>query len=150
MFVPKIAVRIFPIKKTALWKSFVAKTIADKKIDPKAFWEFREFYCPGYFRFNRNASSSPFLEYNCDALKSSDSFTLQNTIAPFLQEQPQDIIFQNDSSIIFQKQNTAFIIFILPVEEMEKANGFFDYKEKDKELVKGKFWVNITSVTLNK
>jgi len=38
------------------------------------------------------------------------------------------------------------IVFLLTNEEMKKANGFFDYKDKDKKITEGENWFNITSL----
>lgn len=43
--------------------------------------------------------------------------------------------------IYYQDNQTVKFIFIKPEKEMEKAVGFFDYKEKDKQLLKGKNWL---------
>ena len=41
-----------------------------------------------------------------------------------------------------------YVIFLRPVEVMQETNGFLDYKEYDKELVKGKDWLVISRVLL--
>ena len=95
----------------------------------------REFYCPGSFTFDK--SKNPFLVYTCSWLKSEDSFT-----------SAKKFIEAKKSFNIKKEKNLIYISFILPISEMRKANGYFDYSGKDKKFLEGKNWLNKTVVTL--
>ncbi len=36
--------------------------------------------------------------------------------------------------------------FVLPIEQMKKANGFFDYTSDELELLENKYWLNHTLI----
>ena len=40
------------------------------------------------------------------------------------------------------------ITFLVPHSQMVRAYGYYDYNDVDKELVKGKYWFDITRITL--
>jgi hypothetical protein len=59
----------------------------------------------------------------------------------------ENIIFMDKRSLIYKNgPKNITIVFLLNNSEMKKANGFFDYQEKDKQLTSGENWFNITSV----
>ncbi len=166
---PKISMRVFLFKKKYLWKDFKEKVLKENKIEAQSFWKFREFYCPGNFIFNKKGIKNKeflkkfkdknidfnklskeliFLEYNCSNLYSIDALVDFNDISQVIKNiNPEKKIYKNKNDYIYsQNKNKQMIIFIKPLDEMKKANGFFDYKEKDKELVKGKYWLNISLI----
>jgi predicted nucleotidyltransferase len=56
-------------------------------------------------------------------------------------------IFKNEKSIIYKNEKgQIFIIFVLPVAQMKRANGFFDYEGVDKKTLNGENWIDITRV----
>jgi len=65
--------------------------------------------------------------------------------------QKSNIIRQTKEFIFFQEKKSGnyYIIFLLNGEKMKKAVGFFDYQEKDRELVKGKRWLDISKIEAN-
>lgn len=170
---PKVASNLFPQKRVMIWQSFLVDVKKHQKLDPRKYWEFREFYSPGYFEFSRdgltrnqtqdvmrqidihsinNLSTFPFLVFHAKYLQSLDFLiTKENKelYIPTIILKRDNILFQNKNILIY-KENPHIIklVFILSEEEMKKANGFFDYNDKDKELVKGKYWLNTTRVTL--
>lgn len=170
---PKISSLILPIKRQILLEDFVNYTKTHGKIDSKKYWEFREFYSPGYFNFSRNGlnqalidkakqyinvdyntkAAFPFLVYTSLNLKSIDILTSEKKLPGIIDKNKLSInkvMFQNDNSIIYKTSlGNVVIIFLTGEEEMKKTNGFFDYQEKDKDLVKNKNWLNITSIKLD-
>lgn len=147
LFQPKILPKV-GFKNKKLLDTFIQKTINSKKIDVQEFWKLREFYCPGSFIFDKNKST--FLTYSCNILKSSDSFASAPTLVIPKEIKQKDIIFYNKNILIAKDKQNILISFITDIKTMEKANGFFDYKEKDKELVKGKYWLNQTLISSHK
>src|SRR5581483_2899830 len=50
---PKLTSRLFPQKRDMILKQFVQNVEKTHQVDPQKFWEFREFFSPGYYTFNR-------------------------------------------------------------------------------------------------
>jgi hypothetical protein len=171
---PKVSSLLFPFKRQAVLNDFINKTKIDGKIDPQTYWQFREFYSPGYFTFSRtgvagslsnSAAKEIGVEYNekkidlTDLLFSSEQFhsldmlTRQSNLSNILDEkqfQKEKIIFMNKNSLIYQKDiKTIQIVFLLGNNDMKEANGFFDYQEKDKKITAGENWFNVTSLKTN-
>ena len=166
--VPKVSSALFPFKRQMIWNNFISSVQKDNNIDPQKFWEFREFYSPGYFTINKtpplsqienaikdyslddNRSFFTLLQFHSLHLTSLDTLTTEKDfqkLTKYLSE--SNIIFQNNNSVIYKiDKHNVIISFLLPKTEMIKANGFFDYREKDKELLKDKLWFDITKVTL--
>ena len=167
---PKMSNIVFPQKRQATLNSFIENVKTKGTIDPQAYWEFREFYSPGFFTFSRDgisvflskrAKNTIGLTYKIEAidlvysffssqrLQSLDMLTKQSSLSGLIdgkQFQNGKLIFLNKNSLIYQKDDkTIKIVFLLTNEEMKKANGFFDYKDKDKKITEGENWFNITS-----
>jgi hypothetical protein len=144
---PKIKAKI-GLKNNKLLDTFIRETIINKKINVQEFWKLREFYCPGSFIFDRNKPT--FLTYSCNYLKSYDSLVSESTIIVSKEIKQKDIIVNNRNVLITKDKQDIIILFIVRTEEMEKANGFFDYKEKDKKLLKNKYWLDKTIIISHK
>jgi hypothetical protein len=152
IFQPKLSSRFFGMRRTFLWNNFLNETIQKKKINSQSFWELREFYCPGHFVFDKGASLLPFLRYDCDLLKSEDSLTNLNNLSGYVnlkEIDPDDILFNTKNEIIYKNKKNSWVVimFLKSIEEMKTANGYFDYNEKDKELVENKYWLNATRIS---
>ncbi len=124
------------MRKTSLLDSFVQKTAQEKRIDVQKFWKMREFYCPGSSVFDK--AKNPFLVYQCPWMKSEDYLISQDK---------KTLLFPKEQVRILNDEKTIRISFSVSAEEMKKAVGYFDYNEKDKNLVKGKYWMNITAIS---
>ena len=140
------------------YNSFVSKTQNNQKLDPQEFWKFREFYSPGYFELKdqglKNSDVQSALNemgvnpkniiftslFRAKHSVSLDGLTEAKSLGETVQTDSfQNIIFQNENSIIFTNESgDKFIIFLLPISEMKKANGFFEYGGKDKSLLENK------------
>lgn len=175
LFVPKVSSSLFPFKRQMIWNNFLSETTSQRKIDPQKYWEFREFYSPGYFTFSRegfkenqinqtlNDINIPieeksiernFLIFNSPRIISIDSLTKLNDlnkIIDFNKLHNKKILFRNSDSIIYlENEKQAKIIFLLNSEDMKKANGFFDVNSaNDQRIIENKYWINITSIKLN-
>lgn len=170
---PKVASTLFEQKREMLLNHYITEVKAEKMIDPKKYWEFREFYSPGHFLFEKDGLAQsvidpfinttplpvakknladPFLYFQSPYLKSLDSLTVNNSVDDFIQPQTlikEKILVKNKDMLLYQyDREHLLLVFVLPESEMQKANGFFDYRKHDKELVAGKNWVNITLIQL--
>lgn len=168
---PKVSSLVFAQTRENRWNNFIAEIKQHGELDGKTFWEFREFYSPGYFEFKRSGidartvsstsremrlpdnffpGSYPFLVYKSADSISIESLVEKKLVKVFLNKFSNEgtIIARGENFLITQKNDTAWIFLIASLEEMQKANGFFDYREKDKELVKGKYWLTVSSISL--
>jgi hypothetical protein len=171
---PKVSSLVFPLKRQAILNEFISKTKTAGAINPQDYWQFREFYSPGYFTFSRTgiagsslatASTKIGVTYNRKAidlidlyfssqkLDSLDMLTKQSNLSSVVNQkqfQNDKVIFMNNNSAIYQEDNkTIKIVFLLSNNDMQKANGFFDYTDKDKKITEGENWLNITSLSDN-
>lgn len=172
IFTPKVSSSLFPQKREVILQNFITETRKEGKINPQAYWEFREFYSPGFFKFSRaglnkttlstlfknwnislqpTSTLFPFLLFTSPHLISVDNLTTNKTLAEIVDIKnipTVQILFQNKDSLIFQSNdNIINIIFILSGNDMKMANGFFEYNDKDKKLTEGKNWFNVTQIT---
>ncbi len=165
---PKISSSLFPQKREMILNTFISKTQQTRNLDERNFWEFREFYSPGYFDFNKNglnsekvaeaekkmkitfsekATRSAHLHFNSKLVESIDYLTQTGQLSDIVDFPSDKVIFQNNESIIYENADeTLIVIFVKPLDEMRRANGYFEYEGKDKELVQDKYWLNITKI----
>jgi hypothetical protein len=171
---PKVSSLLFPLKRQTVLNEFISKTKAEGLINSQEYWQFREFYSPGYFTFSRTGIAESLAEkatigigvkynqkevdlidlyFSSQKLSSLDMLTKQsnlNSIVDQKQFQNEKLIFMNNNSAIYQDGSKNIkIIFLLTNAEMQKANGFFDYTDKDKQITEGENWLNITSLSEN-
>ncbi len=64
-----------------------------------------------------------------------------------ISQDKKNVLFPKEQVRISKDAKTMQISFVVPVTEMKKAIGYFDYNEKDKELVKDKYWMDITLIS---
>jgi hypothetical protein len=166
---PRVSSALFPFRRAMVWDNFISTARSTNNIDPQKFWEFREFYSPGYFELKttgldnntvqealslidvpikRQAINLPFDKFTSSRVTSLDSLTTQKTLIDILEKDiPQsDVLLRTNTGIIYKEGKSIKIVFVKPENEMKKAVGFFEYDGKDKEVTKGKYWLNITSV----
>jgi hypothetical protein len=169
---PKISSQLFSFKREAVLNEFIDSTKRNGKIDPQEYWKFREFYSPGYFTFSRdgiekelisktkekigisykeNGIDLTFLVFSSPRVNSLDMLTTLDNLNTIINESKlskNDIIFANENCLIYKESPKIIkITFLLSVSDMKNANGFFDYNDKDKELVGVKNWYNTTTIS---
>lgn len=146
-----------------LLDKFISQVEADQKIDPQKYWYFRERYSPGNLSFNSQAidmlqtfkitnleelKPTVLLNYQSKHLSSTDSVTPE----PHLIKKPtpgsDEKYIINQDNLILQKidEHHLKLEFVLPISEMKKANGLFDYKDSENQLLENKFWLNQTLI----
>ena len=171
VFSPKVSSLLFPFKRQAILNEFINKTKTEGTINPQEYWQFREFYSPGYFTFSRegiakslslNAAKEISVKYNekeinltysffsSQRLNSLDMLTKQlnlNKLIDQKQFRKEKIIFMGKNSLIYKEDaSTMEIVFLLSNADMQKANGFFNYQDKDRKITTGENWFNVTSL----
>lgn len=174
LFQPKLSVWLFPFKRQMIANNFISQVNKTHVIDARDFWQFREFYYPGYFTFERDGLSKaqaeqgleqtgaklqstttyfPFLVYTADKFHSIDFLTNATILdeAVRLSTDSQKVILKTNTSIIYyDTPNSLIIIFVKPTSEMVTANGYYNYRnEDDVAIYTGKNWLSISRVILN-
>ncbi len=171
LFVPKVANTLFLPKREFVLQSFLGSVRQANRVDPQKFWEFREFYSPGYFIFNKNGLSQSqikaveskigvsistkyidriFLTFTSPHLTSFEAFVTTNDLSNILTTPAlnrKQIIFSDKNTLVYKdNKQLSHIIFLKQLSEMERANGFFNYSDTDKNLAKGKNWLEVTTL----
>src|SRR3989344_1180556 len=50
---PKLSSKVFPKEQSKMLKTFISLVVKNQSINPQEYWEFREFYSPGFFTFSK-------------------------------------------------------------------------------------------------
>lgn len=145
-----------------LLQKFTSQVIEDNFLDAKSLWEFRERYSPGSFKINpdhieifqtfritsvNSSGSTEILYFKSPRLISTDTIS-SKYISPSEHlngQKLKSILFENNSSVIYSLNDSpeeTHIWFIKPIDQMQEANGFFDYSSEELDLIKGSYWIN--------
>lgn len=127
----------FPFIRKYRLDTFIKNTSAHHAISAEEFWILREFYSPGFIRFkNRDVI------YTSDKIASRESLVDKGITLDSLLSLDTNwtILFNTRNEMIATNRKAYIISFIKPIEEMSTANGFFDYRDKDKKLLESKNW----------
>lgn len=156
---PTTSVVVFPVKRAQMLNSFLANIDATKSIDAQGFWQFREFYYPGTLIVDKSGikdSSSPsiplayepylFTVFHSSKIASYEYLVTKNTLDLIVPKSDEWKIFPNSSLAYKHTDDSVSLVFIKPISEMVRANGFLDYKDKDKKLLDGKYWLVVTTI----
>ena len=172
VFTPKVGTMLFSFKRQVIYNNFIQQVKKENTINPQAYWEFREFYSPGYFTLAKNGLTTsivdtteknigvkikanslqvPFAIFHSAKLESLDALSSKVNLSEIATDViPKNIIFRDSDSLIYRDgSKTVKIIFIKPQSEMKKAVGFFENNDTDEKITHGKYWLNITTVQLD-
>lgn len=170
-FVPKVASALFPFKRQMLLHNFMGVVQKEKTVDPQTFWEFREFYSPGYYTVNKTGLSQNqiqiaeksigifltkqpntniFLSFTSPHLHSMEALVTTSSLGNVVNDQTIEkakvLLAGNNETVFTDAKGDTYILFLKPVSDMQTANGYFDYKDVDKNIVQGKYWLDITKL----
>lgn len=130
--------------------------------DAEKYWQFRERYSPGTFLRDEESvgffstfrivsvtdTLTPLVYYDSQRIRSIDAVTTASASAVFtnIQEEFDGVVIaQSDWYILIQLNSSQYILaFVLPISEMQKVDGLFDYKPSEQQLLEGKQWFNST------
>ncbi len=163
IFSPRLSSSLFSFKRSILLNNFINKTLSTKIIDSQRYWEFREFYSPGYSKIENQGLNRKDIDQAIEKIGQQPSnidhytnvfFSSHSTSIEGLTREiklrttisiPNDskILFENSESIIFKSEGKTYIAFIKPISDMKKTNGFFEY-QKDKKMFDNNNWFSIT------
>lgn len=163
---PSVSAFIFPQRRAMMLHNFLNQVERKNGIDPQDFWQFREDYSPGNFSFNENVASvagvlnlqkltppeTVLLQFSSPLIESKDEVIDQKSWLGIWQTVTQNekkVLFINQTTRIFyDSDDILHIVFVKPISDMEKANGFFDYTESERKLLADQYWLNETSVKI--
>ena len=171
---PKIRATLDPAYRKTRIETFVQHAIGNHAIDPQEFWETRDIVGRGSITAD-SAGLSLYEKTNAlsmvDAqmLDSKDIFVFFSYTSPMwysveglvpaknANEITQtyvdnmlasgDVVLNTERDIIVKTDAGYTILFLKPIDQMQKTNGFLDYNGAQKELVKDKVWVSISRIT---
>ena len=129
-------------------------------IDLRQYWEFREFYSPGSFNYEKNGlfnkndmrimslisqdpSVTPKLLFSSERVTSIGGRTKVKKLSA--KNSYPNILLQTSSLVLSENETTIFLIFLKPVSEVKKANGFLQYEQTHDEK-QGDLWLEITTI----
>lgn len=133
---PRIS-NIIPFVREYRLSSFISHSKKNNSISAQEFWQLREFYSPGVILLNK-----PKLLFTSSKITSQETLIDKKiTLDEMLpKESDQQILYKNGNEQISTDESAIYVYFIKPTTDMVQANGFFDYKDKDKKLLEGKSW----------
>ncbi|MEO6509129.1 MAG: hypothetical protein ABIO02_04185 [Patescibacteria group bacterium] len=172
VFYPRFSSTLFSFKREQSWSQYEQQIKQTKKMDPQAYWKFREFYNNGNFTYKpegfdektvnailkrmevpvyADQINKTFLIYNSDKFTSIDALVTSQFLNQIIDPKNVQLVTYNsgDNYFILKNSNKYVLVFILPVSEMQKANGYIEYREPSvqKEL-EGKYWLNISEIKI--
>lgn len=165
---PKISIKIFQSIKKNKFNQFNQYLLKTKDFNPQIFWQSREFFCPGYFNFDKNGLTNinfdkfnffkkkhqilTFARYSCSYFESFESLTkenqLENLVDINLIKKNYQLLAENKEFLYFYDgiNKKYYLIFLVNNKKMQRAVGFFDYKEKDKNITNDKYWLSFSII----
>lgn len=160
LFVAKVSSILIPQKRAALLQNFINDMQKKQDIDLRQYWEFREFYSPGSFNYEKNGlfnkndmrimslisqdpSVTPKLLFSSERVTSIGGRTKVKKLSA--KNSYPNILLQTSSLVLSENETTIFLIFLKPVSEVKKANGFLQYEQTHDEK-QGDLWLEITTI----
>jgi len=161
---PKILPLLFPTN-SQQFSTLIERVKNDEQVSGQAFWEFREFYSPGYFTpYNRTAPArnniseldsilvyfnpmTPLHIFRSKKLTSIDMLTSHATIQDITNQKSMPgfrVEYESKTSMIMRSEDKLYLVILFSNSDLQKTNGFLDYTDADRELSKNKKWLSIT------
>lgn len=138
---------------------FIAKIDKTEYLNAREFWQFREFYYPGALTVQKSGiqdASSPtlplalepylFTVFRSSKISSYEYLVTKNALNLVVPNNTEWKTFTKGSVAYRNSEDSVDLVFIKPISEMVQANGFLDYKDKDKKLLEGKYWMVVTNI----
>lgn len=165
---PKIASNLFYERRLQIRDEFLKKIIRDDSVDPKIFWEFREFYNPGVYNFKLktlDSSNIPedlknllpegnyyiYLSFTSGKIKSVDivggGFEYHTVLKKVKNISGAKILTEADDKLLVTDDKSYYLVFYKPQEAFHNTSGIFSYwnlpvRDEDKD------WINLTKINL--
>ena len=153
-------------------EQFLSEIEKNGQLDGQSFWQTREFYSPGSFTYSHDGfkpqeiqpilrqinlgmknikATIPFLTFKSDKWVSAEFLVNAPNILDSIPDTTSGkkfVLKTPTSWVYYEDEDTLKIIFTKDIEDMQKANGFFDYPGHDKEYLKDKYWLSVSTVQI--
>jgi len=152
--------------------AFIETVKTNKAVDPKSYWQFREFYSLGNFSFDPHVVNfgetqiiaavpdpqTVLLKYDSPRLQSTD-YIVKRDLKMTEQQQMAEVVvatMTNETGnvttlatgpnlVLAQDASHHYLlVFANSIEQMRTANGFFNYTPEEQKLLQNTFWLNVT------
>ncbi len=164
LFHPSLHIFQFIERKQKLTQ--LIKDIQKPDFSMREYWQFREFYSAGNFSFNPKTVTlagalqfneiveprDTLLTFNSPKLKSNDELITLAAAAdiPELHGKVKDakVLAQFPDRVVFETADgKTHFLFLRSTDEMLKTLGLFDYGNNEMNILKGKAWLNETTIS---
>lgn len=142
----------------------MAAQIMHDEVDYQKYWELREKSSRGEFTFNEDYidvfqtfridkvnenDKTDLLYYHSQKISSTESIiTSPDYLTNLIESKSsQDILFENDRTLITDEDGETHIYFVANIEDMRRTVGFFDYTSSERELLQNKYWLHHTVIS---
>lgn len=150
---PRISVILYPNIRQKTLNTFIKTVRNEGSLSTQAFWQFREFYYPGTIKVDRSGLKDnvfytpPHLLHPRLLLTFKSKYVESNEyIIDNDPVQLQSFFSDKEAYKLVEYPDRYELFFVKPIKDMSITNGFFDYKDKDKELLKNKAWFVATKI----
>lgn len=165
---PKFAATFFAYRRESQLNQFISQVKAQGEIDPKLWWQTREFYSPGVFKLNNNlielgetqkivkvaTTSSELVTYESRFIGSTESVAASALIPKLFNDkklQGKTIVFaDSDDHVYFSGETTLVVEFWRSLPVMKQTVGLFDFKGKELDILKNQVWLHQSIITVPK
>jgi hypothetical protein len=89
------------------------------------------------------------ITFKSQKIISLEALATSKNLSSYVNMPSGEILLNKPNQFVYKAGGYLFIEFILPISEMQKANGFFDYKGDDVSLLKNKYWLSMNRIAIN-
>lgn len=161
---------IFPFERHAKLNSFLSEVKKTNELNPKEYWEFREFYTPGTFTFSKNytitnsqvsplilpeysaigkrTNEKPYLVFHSSNVDSIDAVITSTIDLSKLYSKNAKVVMSYPSLVLTNEGTYYKLIAILPGKDIRVADGFFEDNKQDSFLANN-YWLTISIIKKN-
>lgn len=162
---PKVSSQLFSFQNNQRLNSFINSTQESQALDPKKYWELREFYSPGSFNYYNNGASisaiqnldlsesimpmigkSIILVYRSKKINSIEGLTNETNLSGVLTNLPGKILVDKPNLKLIIIPNGYIVAYIKSQDEIKKATGFLE--RTNKNLLTKKNWFSVSEIAL--
>lgn len=158
---PRTQQMLFAYKRQAELTTLIQQTKEQNHLDLALYWQFREFYSPGFFEYEktgfdtrkdlivasfkqRDKHAIPQLFFTSKRITSIGGQTTIKNL-PVKPNANEKIIASSSSVIVTEDQKYITVLFLEPVSEVKKVNGFLQHTP-DQDETMSTMWLEMTQI----